>query len=105
MDVEMRRSFDAVVLTTFWVICTFRNNLLFGLGYNENDIYCVVVGTNLMSVALMRGTWSSSSKFLIQLVSAVALATPLYSASALERETVGWRLEDHETRLSPRKTQ
>ncbi|KAL4560915.1 hypothetical protein LXL04_033071 [Taraxacum kok-saghyz] len=30
MDVETRRSFDAVVLTTFWVIWTFRNNLLFG---------------------------------------------------------------------------
>jgi hypothetical protein len=32
-------------------------------------------------------------------------ATALYLASALERETIVWRLEDQETRLSPRKTQ
>ena len=38
-------------------------------------------------------------------VSATALATPLYSASALDRETVGCRLADQEIRLSPKKTQ
>jgi hypothetical protein len=37
--------------------------------------------------------------------SATQLATARYSASALERETVDWRLEDQETRLSPRNTQ
>ena len=37
--------------------------------------------------------------------SVTALATPRYSASALERDTVAWRLEDQETRASPRKTQ
>jgi hypothetical protein len=33
-----------------------------------------------------------------------ALATARYSASALDRETTLWRLEDQETRLSPMKT-
>jgi hypothetical protein len=37
--------------------------------------------------------------------SATAFATPWYSASALERETVVCRFEDHETRASPRKMQ
>ena len=37
--------------------------------------------------------------------SATVLATPRYSASALDRETVVCRLEDHETRASPRKMQ
>jgi hypothetical protein len=37
--------------------------------------------------------------------SAAALATPRYSASALDRDTVGWRLLDHETRDAPRKMQ
>ena len=32
------------------------------------------------------------------------IATPRYSASALERETTGCRLDDQETRLPPRKT-
>ena len=39
-----------------------------------------------------------------QEASATPLATARYSASALERETVGWRLEDQEMRLPPRKT-
>jgi len=34
---------------------------------------------------------------------ATPLATTWYSASALERETTGWRLDDHDTRLPPRK--
>jgi len=33
-----------------------------------------------------------------------AFATPRYSASALERDTVVWRFEDHETNEPPRKT-
>ena len=37
--------------------------------------------------------------------SAAAFATTRYSASALDRETVGWRLEDHDTRESLRYTQ
>ena len=36
--------------------------------------------------------------------SATPLATARYSASALERETLGCRLEDQETRLPPQKT-
>ena len=35
--------------------------------------------------------------------SATPLATARYSASALERETTGCRLDDQETRLPPRK--
>jgi len=34
----------------------------------------------------------------------VAFATARYSASALERETVGYRFDDHDTKESPRKT-
>jgi hypothetical protein len=37
-------------------------------------------------------------------VFATPLATTRYSAFALERDTVFYRLEDQETRLSPRKT-
>ena len=37
--------------------------------------------------------------------SAATLATPLYSASALDLETTGWRLDDHDTNESPRNTQ
>lgn len=48
---------------------------------------------------------SSRSRFLSQQVSTTAFATPRYSASALERETTFCRLEDHEIRLYPRKTQ
>ena len=36
--------------------------------------------------------------------SATPLATARYSASALERETTGCRLDDQETRWPPRKT-
>ena len=39
-----------------------------------------------------------------QEASATPLATARYSASALDRETVGWRLDDQEMRLPPRKT-
>jgi hypothetical protein len=37
--------------------------------------------------------------------SVAAFATARYSASALDRDTVGCRFEDHETSESPRKTQ
>lgn len=36
---------------------------------------------------------------------AKGLAMALYSASALERDTVGWRFDDHDTSESPMKTQ
>ena len=39
-----------------------------------------------------------------QEASATPLATARYSASALDCETVGWRLDDQEMRLPPRKT-
>lgn len=55
--------------------------------------------------ALVIGQRSSYRRLQIQLVFATALATPRYSASALERETTHWHLEDQEMRLSPRKTQ
>jgi hypothetical protein len=41
----------------------------------------------------------------IQQDSSMLLATARYSASALDRETVGCRLLDQETRFWPRKTQ
>lgn len=44
-------------------------------------------------------------KFSSQLVYVVTIATPLYSASTLERDTLGCRLDDHDARLSPRNTQ
>lgn len=37
--------------------------------------------------------------------SATAFATPRYSASVLERDTMVWRFDDHEINESPRKTQ
>ena len=40
----------------------------------------------------------------VELYSASPLATARYSASALERETTGCRLDDQETRLPHRKT-
>ncbi|GKG06848.1 hypothetical protein Tco_0329817, partial [Tanacetum coccineum] len=57
------------------------------------------------SVAERRGTCNSRKRLRTQAVSATALATPRYSASVLEREVTCCRLEDHEMRLSPRKTQ
>lgn len=36
---------------------------------------------------------------------AATLATALYSASALDRGTVGWRLEDQDTSASSKNTQ
>jgi len=39
-----------------------------------------------------------------QEASATPLATARYSSSALDQETLGWRLDDQETRLPPRKT-
>jgi hypothetical protein len=33
-----------------------------------------------------------------------AVSDSRYSASALERETTGWRLDDQDTRLPPKKT-
>jgi hypothetical protein len=51
------------------------------------------------------GQCSSKSRLRNQQDSDTILATPRYSASALERDSVGCRLEDHESRLSPRNTQ
>jgi len=48
------------------------------------------------------GKCSSNNKFLIQQDSDTTFATLRYSASALDRESVGWRLADQEIRLSPR---
>ncbi|KAJ0481370.1 hypothetical protein HanIR_Chr13g0641831 [Helianthus annuus] len=56
-------------------------------------------------VAFKTGTRSSRRRLRSQLVSATALATPRYSASALDQEMVGWRFEDQEMRLSPVKMQ
>ena len=47
---------------------------------------------------------SSAKSCRRQDASATPLATARYSASALERETTGCRLDDHETRLPHRKT-
>ncbi|KAL0846697.1 hypothetical protein Bca101_019943 [Brassica carinata] len=57
------------------------------------------------NVAVVMGHLRSRRRFLIQQVSATTLATPLYSASALERETVSWRFEDQDMRLLPKKMQ
>ena len=54
--------------------------------------------------ALGSGLWSSAKSYRSQGASATPLATARYSASALERETTGCRLDDQETRLPPRKT-
>ena len=54
--------------------------------------------------ALASGLWSSAKSCRSQDASATPLATVRYSASALERETTGCRLDDQETRLPPRKT-
>jgi len=51
------------------------------------------------------GQCSSNNKFLIQQGSDTTFATPRYSALALDRESVGWRLADQEIRLSPSSTQ
>src|SRR6185312_4079874 len=53
---------------------------------------------------LASGLWSSAKSCRSQDASATPLATARYSASALERETTGCRLDDQETRLPPRKT-
>jgi hypothetical protein len=50
------------------------------------------------------GLCSSWSNCRSHATSATPLATARYSASALERETTGCRLEDQETRMSPSKT-
>lgn len=55
--------------------------------------------------AFVIGTPSSSNRFLIHVRFATVLATPLYSASELDRETVGCRLDDQEMRLGLRYTQ
>ena len=57
-----------------------------------------------MMVEHCGGRWSSMSNCRNQTASVVALAMPLYSASALEQETVFYRLEDQLTRSAPRKT-
>ena len=53
---------------------------------------------------LASGLWSSAKSCRSQDASATPLATVRYSASALERETTGCRLDDQEIRLPPRKT-
>jgi hypothetical protein len=72
-----------------------------------NWIGCHVDCTDVVaytSVARLRGVCSSRSSWCSQVASATPLATARYSASALDLETVFWRLEDQETRLSPRNT-
>ena len=49
-----------------------------------------------MSVLLASGLWSSAKSCRSQDASATPLATARYSASALERETTGCRLDDQE---------
>ena len=56
------------------------------------------------SVLLASGLWSSAKSCRSQDASATPLATARSSASALEREATGCRLDDQETRLPPRKT-
>jgi len=51
------------------------------------------------------GKCNSKSKFRNQQDSETTLATPRYFASAVERDKVGSRFEDHESKLSPRNTQ
>jgi hypothetical protein len=66
-----------------------------------------VQGTDVVAVdecALGKGLWSSAKSCRSQDASATPLATARYSASALERETTGCRLDDQEIRLPPRKT-
>jgi hypothetical protein len=48
--------------------------------------------------------WSSINNFWTHIISTVALARALYSASVLERETVAYFLTLHEIRLEPRNT-
>ena len=62
-------------------------------------------GKNVGRVVVRIGQWCSRSKFRTQQVSETTLATPRYSASALDLETVGCCLADQEIRLSPKKTQ
>ena len=47
-----------------------------------------------MSVLLVSGLWSSAKNCRSQDASATPLVTARYSASALERETTGCRLDD-----------
>ena len=47
-------------------------------------------------------TWSSSNSFCIHIISAVAFANALYSASMLERDTMGCFQALQEIRLDPR---
>ncbi|KAJ9558273.1 hypothetical protein OSB04_012887 [Centaurea solstitialis] len=67
--------------------------------------YMALTLSQKTTVARERGQYNSSRRFRNQAVSATTLAIPRYSASALERETTCCRLEDQETRLSPRYTQ
>ena len=57
------------------------------------------------NVALRTGQCSSNKRLRIQQDSETTLATPLYSASALDRERVGCRFDDQEIKLSPKNTQ
>lgn len=50
-------------------------------------------------------TWSLPRRCRNQEHSTTALAMARYSASALDRDTIVCRLDDHETRELPRKTQ
>jgi len=66
-----------------------------------------VHGADIVAVdqcGMAQGVCSSDNNWRNQEASATALATARYSASALERETVFWRLEDQEIKVSPRNT-
>ena len=58
-----------------------------------------------VDIGLVLGQWSSCRSGRSQVDSAMLLATALYSDSALDRETVGWRFDDQVKRLFPRKLQ
>ena len=72
-----------------------------------NGVGGEIHGADVVAVderALGSGLWSSAKSCRSQDASTTPLATARYSASALERETTGCRLDDQETRLPPRKT-
>lgn len=64
--------------------------------------YTTLILSQYTTDALMSGQCITSIRFRSQQASATAFAIPLYSASALDRETVYCLFDDHETRFGPR---